>query len=89
MTPEALARLNEQTNRELVAAVEHLAARAGVSSSLDALRAFRPSVKAPAMSMMQERRILIAALNQISDRLGEERDAPLAVTPPPSRRRVA
>lgn len=89
MTPQAMARLNEQTNRRLVEAIEALAEKAGISDALDALRAYRPSVKAPAMSMIRERELLATALEEIAVRLGEEREAPDEVTPPPSRRHRA
>ncbi len=89
MTPQAIAKLSEETNRRLVAAVEVLAVRAGVADTLDELRAYRPSVKAPAMSMVRERELLAATLEAIGARLGEEREAPDAVTPPPSRRNRA
>lgn len=89
MTPQAIARLNEETNRRLVQAIEVLAEKAGAADSLDALRAFRPSIKQPAMSMVRERELLAAALEEITRRLGEEREAADVVTPPPSRRNRA
>lgn len=85
MTPQALARLTEQSNRRLVTKVTALARRLGVTDALDALDGYKPNIKNPAQSMLRERELLEGVIDAITRRLDQEDDP--GYTPPPSRAR--
>lgn len=88
MTPQALARLTEQSNRKLVELITRLARNVDAVPALDALDRYKPNIKNPAASMLRERELLCMVLEEILVKLEVEAASPLTMTPPPSRRNL-
>lgn len=89
MTPEALARLTQQSNRALVDTISRLAGRLGAAApELDALRAIKPSTRQPAATMLRERQALVSVVEAIDAAVAALLEAPPAEPAhetPPSR----
>jgi hypothetical protein len=84
MTPQALARLTEISNRKMVSQITRMARRFGVTEAMDALDRYKPNIKNPAQSMLRERELLSVVLDEVLERMGaDETSVPL---PPPPRR---
>ncbi|MEI8164934.1 MAG: hypothetical protein WCG26_01085 [Chloroflexales bacterium] len=86
MTPQALARLTELSNRTLVDQVTRIARRFGVTDALDTFDRFKPNIKNPAASMLRERELLSKVLEEVLVRLAADDAAASSPPPIPPRR---
>jgi hypothetical protein len=85
MTPEAIARETARLNARLTEQVRELAQLAGISDPVDQLAKLKSNPRRPAEGMLVERRILVAALEDILPRLSARPVGPVSAPPPLSR----